>query len=60
MRVENKKLYKKAHQSDTIEMFRLIAERKGEMYRYIHNLQDDIIGIVDVEGNHVLEYRYDA
>ena len=32
MRVGNKKLYKKAHQSITIELFRAIAERKGEMY----------------------------
>lgn len=32
MRVGDKKLYKKAHRSDTIELFRAIAERKGEMY----------------------------
>ena len=30
------------------------------MYRYIHNLQGDIIGIVDANGTLVVEYKYDA
>ena len=30
------------------------------MYRYVHNLQGDIVGIVDSAGNLVVEYRYDA
>ena len=30
------------------------------MYRYVHNLQGDIVGIVDPSGNLVVEYRYDA
>ena len=38
MRVGNKKLYKKAHQSVTIELFRAIAERKGEIYGKPNNL----------------------
>ena len=30
------------------------------IYRYVHNLQGDIVGIVDNTGNLVVEYRYDA
>ena len=30
------------------------------MYSYLHNLQGDIIGIVDAEGTLVVEYKYDA
>ena len=30
------------------------------MYRYIHNLQGDIVAIVDAAGNPVVEYKYDA
>ena len=30
------------------------------MYRYVHNLQGDIVGIIDAAGNLVVEYRYDA
>ena len=36
------------------------VEYNGEMYRYIHNLQGDIIGIVDADGTLVVEYKYDA
>ena len=30
------------------------------MYRYVYNLQGDIVGIVDAAGNLVVEYMYDA
>ena len=30
------------------------------MYRYVHNLQGDIVGIVDSNGNLVVEYKYDT
>ena len=30
------------------------------MYTYLHNLQGDIVGIVDNEGALVVEYKYDA
>ena len=36
------------------------VEYRGEMYRYIHNLQGDIVGIVDANGTLVVEYKYDA
>ena len=36
------------------------VEYNGTKYRYIHNLQGDIVGIVDGNGNLVVEYRYDA
>lgn len=29
-------------------------------YAYVHNLQGDIIAIVDGNGNKVVEYKYDA
>ena len=32
----------------------------GTMYTYLHNLQGDIVGIVDSEGALVVEYKYDA
>ena len=32
----------------------------GVMYTYLHNLQGDIVGIVDNAGALVVEYRYDA
>ena len=32
----------------------------GTMYRYVHNLQGDIIAIVDAAGNTVVQYTYDA
>ena len=36
------------------------VEFDGEIYRYVHNLQDDIVAIVDAAGNLVVEYKYDA
>ena len=36
------------------------VEYSGMKYRYLHNLQGDIVGIVDNIGNLVVEYRYDA
>ena len=36
------------------------VEYEGSMYRYIHNLQGDIVAIVDAAGNPVIEYKYDA
>ena len=36
------------------------VEYDGAMYRYIHNLQGDIVAIVDAAGNLVVEYKYDA
>ena len=36
------------------------VEYEGAMYRYIHNLQGDIVAIVDTAGNLVVEYKYDA
>ena len=32
----------------------------GTIYSYIHNLQGDIVGIIDTDGNVVVEYKYDA
>ncbi len=32
----------------------------GTLYTYVHNLQDDIVGIVDSNGAKVVEYKYDA
>jgi len=37
-----------------------MVEYDGEMYRYVHNLQGDIVGILDAPGNLVVEYKYDA
>ena len=36
------------------------VEYNGVKYRYVHNLQSDIVGIIDAAGNLVVEYRYDA
>ena len=36
------------------------VEYNGVKYRYVHNLQSDVVGIVDAAGNFVVEYRYDA
>ena len=36
------------------------VEYDGAMYRYVHNLQGDIVAIVDTAGNLVVEYKYDA
>ena len=32
----------------------------GTIYTYVHNLQGDIVGILDSNGNLVVEYKYDA
>ena len=36
------------------------VEYDGEMYSYLHNLQGDIVGIVDGSGEVVVQYSYDA
>ena len=36
------------------------VEYNGVKYRYVYNLQGDIVGIVDSADNLVVEYRYDA
>ena len=38
----------------------ILMEYNGETYSYLHNLQGDIVGILDSSGNVVLEYGYDA
>ena len=35
-------------------------EYNGTSYRYLHNLQGDVIGLIDGNGNRVVEYSYDA
>ena len=37
-----------------------MVEYNSAMYSYLHNLQGDIIGIVDANGTLVVEYKYDA
>ncbi len=32
----------------------------GTVYTYLHNLQGDVVGILDNTGNLVVEYKYDA
>ena len=32
----------------------------GTKYTYVHNLQGDIVGILDASGSLVVEYSYDA
>ena len=32
----------------------------GTIYTYVHNLQGDIVGILDSNGNLVVEYKYDV
>ena len=32
----------------------------GVTYTYLHNLQGDVVGIIDKAGNLVVEYKYDA
>lgn len=36
------------------------VEFEGEKYRYVYNLQGDVVGIVDATGNAVVEYKYNA
>ena len=37
-----------------------MVDFNGTFYGYIHNLQGDIVGILDSSGNLVVEYAYDA
>ena len=37
-----------------------MVEFNGALYSYVHNLQGDIVGIVDSAGSLVVEYKYDA
>ena len=37
-----------------------MVKYNGQMYTYVHNLQGDIVAIVDSSGAKVVEYRYDA
>ena len=37
-----------------------LVDFNGIKYSYVHNLQGDVIGILDSSGNLVVEYRYDA
>ena len=37
-----------------------IVEFNGTKYAYVHNLQGDIVAILDNAGNKVVEYKYDA
>ena len=32
----------------------------GAMYTYVHNLQGDIVVILDSNGTKIVEYKYDA
>ena len=32
----------------------------GAIYTYVHNLQGDVVGLLDNSGNLVVEYKYDA
>ena len=36
------------------------VECNGKVYTYVHNLQGDIMGILDSAGNLVVKYKYDA
>ena len=38
----------------------VMVDFNGALYSYIHNLQGDIVGIVDTAGSLVVEYKYDA
>ena len=37
-----------------------MVEFNGALYGYVHNLQGDVVGIVDSAGSLVVEYKYDA
>ena len=37
-----------------------MVEFNGALYSYVHNLQGDVVGIVDSAGSLVVEYKYDA
>ena len=38
----------------------VMVEFNGALYSYVHNLQGDIVGIIDSAGSLVVEYKYDA
>ena len=37
-----------------------VVEYNGTSYRYVHNLQGDVVALVDGNGDKVVEYWYDA
>ena len=37
-----------------------MVDYNGTKYHYLHNLQGDVIGLVDTSGNLVVEYKYNA
>ena len=37
-----------------------MVDFNGTKYMYLHNLQGDIVGLLDSSGNLVVQYRYDA
>ena len=37
-----------------------MADFNGAYYTYLHNLQGDVVGLVDSSNNLVVEYKYDA
>lgn len=37
-----------------------MVEYSGTLYRYVHSLQGDILGMQNSAGEFVVEYRYDA
>ena len=39
---------------------RVSLEYKGNTYYYLYNLQGDVVGLVDSNGNSVVSYTYDA
>ena len=37
-----------------------MVKHSNNLYRYVHNLQDNIVGMIDRAGTLVVEYMYDA
>ena len=37
-----------------------LVELNGTCYTYVHNLQGDVVALLDGGGNKVVEYQYDA
>ncbi len=37
-----------------------MVDFNGTLYSYVHNLQGDVVGIIDEVGSLVVEYKYDA
>jgi len=37
-----------------------MVDYNGTMYTYVHNLQGDVVGIVDENGSVIVEYKYNA